>query len=122
MIQESERSEDDAISSATRMMRGPPFEGPRAAALGKLLAAQAAARTFIADELGAREARITKLVPGGQGSSGWMAEAEILVPNLEVKKLGLPLSQEVLELERYALELNADLSVVSYELLGADAR
>jgi hypothetical protein len=122
MIPESERSGDDAISAAMRMMRGPPFEGPRAAALGKLLAAQAAARAFLADELGAREGRVTKLVPGGQGSSGWTAEAEILVPNLEVKKLGLPLSQEVLELERYALELNADLNVVSYELLGADAR
>ena len=47
-------------------------------------------------------------------------EAEILVPNLEVKMLGLPLTQEVLEREHYALELEADLTVRSYGTAGPD--
>jgi hypothetical protein len=42
------------------------------------------------------------------------------VPNLEVKMLGLPLTQEILERERYALELDADLAVRSYERPGPD--
>ena len=72
--------------------------------------------------LGAREVRITKIAPLNHGSDGWEAEAEILVPNLEVKMLNLPLSQEVLEIEQYAVELEADLSVRSYGPLGANER
>jgi hypothetical protein len=75
---------------------------------------------FLCSELGAREVRIAKLIPAGHGSEGWLVEAEILVPNLEVKMLGLPLTQEILERERYALELDADLAVRSYERPGPD--
>jgi hypothetical protein len=39
---------------------------------------------------------------------------------LEVKMLGLPLTQEILERERYALELDVDLAVISYEHAGPD--
>ena len=77
-------------------------------------------REFLSRELGARETRITKIAPLNHGSEGWEAEAEILVPNLEVKMLNLPLTQEVFEVEHYAVELEADLSVRSYELLGAN--
>jgi len=121
MIQESERPGDDA-ASVMRTIKCPPFEEPPAAGWGKLSAARSAALAFLFAELGTREGRITKITPGCQGAGGWTAEAEVLVPNLEVKMLGLPLNQEVLEVERYALDLNDDLSITSYELLAADSR
>jgi len=87
---------------------------------GKLSAARAALQQFLSMELGAREIRITKLAPGDHGTPGWRAEAEILIPNLGMKMLGLPLTQEVLQRERYLIELEADLSIRSYEHLGSD--
>lgn len=81
----------------------------------RLGAAKAAIQDFLVQELGAREVRITKIVPHDLAGTGWSAEAEILVPNLEVKMLGLPLTQEVLEREHYTIELDSDLTVRSYE-------
>jgi len=69
---------------------------------------------FLADALEARESRVIKIAPAEPETAGWTAEAEVLVPNLEVRKLGLPLQQEVLTRERYAVELRPDLSVRSY--------
>ena len=83
--------------------------------IGRLRAARAAIKDFLVDELGAREVRITKIVPHDHADTGWTAEAEILVPNLEVKMLGLPLTQEVLEREHYTVELDSDMTVRSYE-------
>ncbi len=100
-----------------------PVSAPAPAApapIGKLSAARAAVHQFLSTELGAREVRITKIFPTNHGSEGWSAEAEILVPNLEVKMLGLPLTQEILEREHYALELEADLTVRSYEHVAPD--
>lgn len=96
----------------------PPEPAP--APVGKISAARAAVQQFLMAELGAREIRITKIVPLNHGSEGWSAEAEILVPNLEVKMLGLPLTQEILEREQYTVELEMDLTVRSYEHLGSD--
>jgi hypothetical protein len=86
--------------------------------ISRISAARAAVREFLSVELGARETRITKISPLAHGSEGWEAEVEILVPNLEVKMLNLPLTQEVFEIEHYALELESDLSVRSYGPLG----
>jgi len=86
----------------------------------RISAAREAVREFLSTELGARETRITKIAPLHHGSEGWEAEAEILVPDLEVKMLNLPLTQEVFEVEHYAVELEADLSVRSYGPLGAN--
>ncbi len=86
-----------------------------ARSIGKLGAAKAAIQSFLVSELDAREARITKIVPHDHADTGWTAEAEILVPNLEVKMLGLPLTQEVLEREHYTIELDSDFTVRSYE-------
>ncbi len=88
--------------------------------ISRISAAREAVREFLSTELGARETRITKIGPLNHGSEGWEAEAEILVPNLEVKMLNLPLTQEVFEIEHYAVELDTDLSVRSYRLLGAN--
>lgn len=94
---------------------------PRSAShpISRVSAARAAVREFLSIELGAREVRITKIAPLSHGSEGWEAEAEILVPNLEVKMLNLPLTQEVFEIEQYAVELETDLSVRSYGPVGA---
>jgi citrate lyase beta subunit len=88
--------------------------------VSRISAARAAVQQFLSTELGGREIRITRIAPLDHGSEGWSADAEILVPNLEVKMLNLPLTQEVFELEQYTVELEADLSVRSYGLLGAD--
>lgn len=92
-----------------------PKPAPAAAPLGgKLSGARAAVQQFLTNELGAKELRITKIAPIRHGDGGWSAEAEILVPNLEVKMLGLPLTQEVLERETYSVELDEDLTVRAY--------
>lgn len=93
-----------------------PKAKPAAAAPtgSKLSGARAAIQQFLTTELGARELRITKIAPIRHGDGGWSAEAEILVPNLEVKMLGLPLTQEVLERETYTVELDEDLTVRAY--------
>lgn len=117
MTQKSQRAEHAAPHRKTRIIKTPPPSKPEPASapIGRLSAARAAVLQFLSSELGAREVRITKLIPAGHGSEGWSAEAEILVPNLEVKMLGLPLTQEILDREHYALELDADLTVRSYE-------
>ena len=122
MTQKSETVEHAAPQPKTPIARAPPSPGtaPASAPIGGLSAARAAALKFLSSELGAREVRITKLISTDHGSRGWAAEAEILVPNLEVKMLGLPLTQEILEREHYALELDAELTVMSYEHAGSD--
>ncbi len=95
----------------------PPESRPHP--ISRVSAARAAVREFLSAEMGARETRITKIAPLNHGSDGWEAEAEILVPNLEVKMLNLPLTQEVFEIERYMVELETDLSVRSYGPIGA---
>lgn len=120
MEHKSESGGHGAAHHKTPIAKTPalPKPEPAPAAMSKLSAARASVREFLSTELGAREVRITKIVPADHGLAGWFAEAEILVPNLGVKMLGLPLTQEVLEREHYSLELEADLTVRSYEHLG----
>lgn len=87
------------------------------ASLGKLAAAREVVRGFLLDEFQAREVRITKISPAPGDPPGWYAEAEILVPDLGIKTLGLPLSQEVLERELCAVDLDGEMTVKSYEVL-----
>lgn len=122
MVQKSESAGHSAPHPKMPIAKTPPPPNPEPtqAPMSKVSAARAAVQQFLSTELGAREVRITKIVPLDHGSEGWIAEAEILVPNLEVKMLGLPLTQEVLEREHYSLELEADLTVRSYEHLRPD--
>jgi hypothetical protein len=99
-------------------IKAPP--PPPTPAQGKLSAARAAIRQFLATELGAREIRITKIAPAEHGGEGWSAEAEILVPNLEIKTLGLELTHEILEQAHYLVELDTDFVVRSYEYLSPE--
>jgi hypothetical protein len=93
------------------------IEAPPPPPIGKIAAARCAVERFLAAELGAREVRTTKIVPLEHGAQGWSAEAEVLVPNLAIKTLGLPLTQEILEQEYYLVELDTDLAVRSFESL-----
>jgi len=121
MLPKSQHTEHHQKTTTAKAPPPPPKPEPASAApLGKISAARAAVQQFLATELQAREIRITKIAPIGHGTEGWSAEAEILVPNLEVKMLGLPLTQEVLEREHYSLELETDLTVRSYGHLGPD--
>lgn len=84
---------------------------------GNLAAVRQSVRDFLVSELQAREVRVTKITPMPDGSDAWYAEAEMLTPALGVNALGVPLNQEVLEREQCAVELDAGLVVVSYEVL-----
>jgi hypothetical protein len=83
----------------------------------KMSAVRTAVQGFLVRELGARESRITKIAPIENGTQGWAAEAEILVPSLEIKTLGLKLTHDILEQAYYLIELDTDLVVRSYEYL-----
>jgi hypothetical protein len=79
-----------------------------------------AVRAFLAGEFQAREVRVTRIAAVTDPEAGWEAEAEILVPDLAIKTLGLPLTQEVLECRRYAVQLDRLLAVRGYEPLDHD--
>jgi hypothetical protein len=100
-----------AAARAARMERAKVPPPPP----GKTALARNAVRNFLTLEVQAREVRVTKLAPDGAG--GWDAEADILIQDLNVKRLGLRLSQEVLEEAHCALQLDADLAVQSYEFI-----
>ena len=112
-VQQSGLQRAAMMAEAPAIILTAPLE-PVAPPVGRISAARSAVREFLSTELGARETRITKIAPLNHGSEGWEAEAEILVPNLAVKMLNLPLTQEVFEIEHYAVELEVDLSVRSY--------
>jgi hypothetical protein len=79
-----------------------------------------AVRMFLTTEFGAREVRVTRIATASGTDAGWEAEAEILVPDLAIKTLGLPLTQEVLERRRYAVQVDPSLAVRGYEPLDHD--
>lgn len=116
----------DAGPLAITLRKQAPARRQRPAAksttIGKLAAAREAVRNFLLDEFQTREARITKISPSAGDPPGWYAEAEILVPNLGIKSLGLPLSHKVLERELCAIDLDCDMVVKSYEVLDSRER
>ena len=116
--QHSELHQATIMAEAPAIILATPLE-PATRPAGRMSAARSAVREFLSTELGAREVRITKMAPSSHELEGWESEAEILVPNLEVKMLNLPLTQEVFEIEHYAVELAADLSIRSYGPLSA---
>jgi hypothetical protein len=82
-----------------------------------LTAVSAAVRVFLTAEFQAREIRVTRIAALAGPDEGWEAEAEILVPDLAIKTLGLQLTQEVLECRRYVVLLNDELTITGYEPL-----
>ncbi len=82
-----------------------------------LSAVSDAVRSFLTTEFQAREVRVTKIAALTGTEGGWEAEAEILVPDLAIKTLGLALSQEVLERMRYLVQMDSARNVTGYEPL-----
>jgi len=91
--------------------------GGAAQPASKLHAAREAVQDFLVAEFQAREVRITKIGQSTQDPAGWYAEAEIMVPDFGIMSLGLPLSQEVLERELCAIDLDAEMTVKACEVL-----
>jgi hypothetical protein len=85
-----------------------------------LAAVSDAVRFFLTEEFQAREIRVTRIAALPKPDGGWEAEAEILVPDLAIKTLGLALTQEVLERRRYAVLLDETLAVRGYDPLDHD--
>lgn len=85
--------------------------------LSKLAAARKAIQDFLIEQFQACAVRITKIAPHPDGAAGWYAEAEMLVPDLGIRTLGLPLSQEVLEKEYCAVDLDTAMAIVKFEML-----
>jgi len=83
----------------------------------KLTAVDREVRAFMAAAMQAREVRVTRIAPAADGAAGWEVEADILVPDLAIKRLGLRLRQEVLEARRCSVHLDPALAVQSYEFI-----
>ncbi len=98
----------------------PRGRSARTAAASGLVAASDAVRAFFVNELQAHEVRITKIGASSAADAVWEAEAEILVPDMAIMTLGLELTQEVLERQRYVVHLDRALAVTSYEQLDGD--
>jgi hypothetical protein len=101
--------------------KGPPIlrqrKATKSAPHSMLGAVKAAVQVFLASEFDAREVQITKIGPSPVDPHGWYVEAEIMVPDLGMKALGLPLTQEVLERELCALDLDSEMNVKSCEVV-----
>jgi hypothetical protein len=89
---------------------------------GSLALARKAVRHFLLHEFRAREIRIIKIARSPDDAAGWNAEAEMLVPNLGIKTLGLPLKRDVLEKQFCAVELDSNMAVISYEFVDPQDR
>ncbi len=113
-----------ALSGKDRPRKGRPAksDADRPPPNGELVAAREAVENFLYSQFQARALRIIKIAALPNGNVGWYAEAEMLVPDLAIKTLGLPLSQEILEREHCAVELDAALTVKSYEVLDLNDR
>lgn len=109
---------DPVIADLARpTMEGPAPISAQPPCGGSLAKAREAVLDFLMNEFQTREIRITKITRSPDGAAGWYTEAEILVPNLSIKTLGLPLSQEVLEKQFCVVEIDSDMTVTSYEVV-----
>ncbi len=95
-----------------------PVTNGKPATNGKLGAARAAVQDFLITEFQAREVQITKIGPSPIDPQGWYVEAEIMVPDLGIKTLGLPLTKKVFEHELCAIDLDSEMTVKSCEVIG----
>lgn len=118
--QEPDKVKPRKAVSARASKAPAPGLPPPAAPLSKIVQVRDAVRKFLIAELQAREVRITKLAPDGEG--GWEVEADLLVLDLAVKRLGLPLTQEILEQQFCLVQLGPDLTVLSYEFIEPEDR
>jgi len=69
---------------------------------------------FLKKMVDAKEVSVTKLVLLDSKKVTWEAEADVYVPNLTIRALGLPVQQEVLDCQTYLLRLDKQLNIVAY--------
>ena len=67
----------------------------------------------------AKKVSVTKLVLMDSEKGTWEAEAQVYVPNLTIRTLGLPVRKEVLDCQAYLLRLDKHLNIVAYGLKDA---
>lgn len=75
---------------------------------------QKAAREFLKNALGVKEARVVK---AGKINGGWEAEVEVYEESSFIKSLGLP--TRVQDRNFYTVKLSEELEVESYERKGS---
>lgn len=119
-MQRTRKSQPNEARTSTKNGQSPLPDGKPPD--GKLAAARDAVENFLLSQFQARALRIVKIAAAPDGANGWYAEAEMLLPDLAIKMLGLRLSQEILEKEYCAVELDSSLTVKSYEILNAAER
>ncbi len=69
---------------------------------------------FLKKMVDAKEVSVPKLVLLDSKKVTWEAEADVYVPNLTIRALGLPVQQEVLDCQTYLLRLDKQLNIVAY--------
>lgn len=69
---------------------------------------------FLAQMVDAQEVSVTKLVLLDAEKVTWEAEADVYVPNPTIRGLELPMEKEVLDCQKYLLQMDKHLNIVAY--------
>ena len=83
---------------------------------------QAAVGEFLQKNLDAMRVNVTKLDQVDPEKGSWEAGAGVYVPNTTIRNLGLPVSKQVLDCQRYVLRLDRQLNITANglrDLVGA---
>ena len=96
----------------------PPKEGALAQPTAgyAIVDVRAAVGEFLQKNLDAMRVNVTKLAQIDPEQGSWEAEADIYVPNTTIRNLGLPVSKQVLDCQRYVLRLDGQLNITAYGL------
>jgi hypothetical protein len=75
-----------------------------------------AVATFLKKMRDAKKVSVTKVALMDSEKGTWEAEAQVYVPNLTIRTLGLPVRKEVLDCQTYLLRLDKQLNIAAYGL------
>ena len=96
----------------------PPKEGALAQPMAgyTIVDVRAAVGEFLQKNLDAMRVNVIKLAQIDPEKGSWEAEADVYVPNTTIRNLGLPVSKQVLDCQRYVLRLDGQLNITAYGL------
>lgn len=100
------------MSDPVRSTNNPKAEGK----IPPIEDARNAVIAFLKNTLDVKQVNVTKLVVLDSEKGTWEAEAEVYVPNLTIKALGLRTQREVLDCQPYLLRLDSQLNIIAYGL------
>ena len=105
----------DSVTMAqpVRSANAPPGEGQAAHTIEDV---RVVVGEFLKKQSGVRQVDVTKLVQIDLEKGSWEAEADVYVPNVTIRNLGLPVLKEVLDCQTYLLRLDGQLNVTAYGL------